>query len=88
METTLLISFAFGVAIVLPNITTVFGYTGAICSTWANFIFPAAFYLKIVKYPSFWSQKVPCILLIFLGIVIGVVSTTMITYNLIKTNHH
>lgn len=85
VETTVLVCLAFSVAIVVPSITVVFGYTGAICSTFANFVFPPAFYLKIFKHDSIWSQKLPCILLIILGTMIGVVSTIMITYNLIKT---
>jgi len=87
LETLIFLFSAFGLAVVLPNITIVFGFTGAIAGMLANYIFPCVFYLKIVKGNSFWKHRLPAFTLVVVGIITGLTSTAILTLRVIQTVH-
>jgi len=48
-ETLLIVGGAFGMSVVVPNLVTVFGLTGAITGSLLVYILPAVFFLKLMR---------------------------------------
>ncbi|XP_070576787.1 probable sodium-coupled neutral amino acid transporter 6 [Ptychodera flava] len=65
-------------AIFVPNIREVFGFAGATSSTSLVFILPALFYIFLGKEPLKSREKIMAILLCIIGIVVLVLSVTLI----------
>eukprot|EP01114_Cavostelium_apophysatum_P003928 TRINITY_DN14068_c0_g1_i1.p1 TRINITY_DN14068_c0_g1~~TRINITY_DN14068_c0_g1_i1.p1 ORF type:complete len:433 (+),score=69.93 TRINITY_DN14068_c0_g1_i1:110-1408(+) len=82
--TIIFIYSAYGFAVLLPNIQIVFGFTGSIAGMLSNYVFPAALYLKIATGESFWRKKLPAAVLVTVGVVNGLASTAVLTYQTIK----
>ena len=81
---TLLISgSALLVAIMIPDISIVFGLMGGFASSLIGLIMPAAFYLKL-KLATNRKKKFYAWLLIVLGTIIGVLSTVVTIYSMFE----
>jgi len=94
-----IVGLAYGTAVLIPNITLVFGFTGSVAAVCTNFVFPAAIYLRLMwishaRYPNDpliqyrISRRAPAIGLLILGLFIGVFSTAMLTYQAVHDYHH
>jgi len=94
-----IIGLAFGTAVLVPNITLVFGFTGAIAAVCTNFVFPAAIYLRLMSISQTCFpdkplihyrlyRRAPAIALLCIGMFIGVFSTSILTYQAIRDYGH
>jgi len=70
-ETIGIIGFTWLISIVVPVLGTIVGYTGAIAGTLLGFIFPAAFYMRLVP-----ERKGPARGLFLLGILFAAICFT------------
>jgi amino acid permease len=80
IETSMLLTFIVVVATLVPEIVVVFGLSGASSSVSLVFILPGLFYLRGGKV---MIKRVLAFCLVIIGIVIGVVCTSAILYELL-----
>lgn len=87
-ETLVLVGCAFGLSVVVPNLSTVFGLTGAITGSLLVYILPSWFYLLLTRtndakvyFPEqpVWMQRMSRVLILF-GLVVFVTGTGSVLY--------
>jgi len=75
-------------AIVVPSITAVFGLIGATSSVSLVFIFPCSIYLRVEEGDWKSKHKIPAVVMLVLGCLIGVVSLFGVFYSWAKNGIH
>jgi len=67
-----MVILCFFLAVIMPNVGTVIGVTGATANPFVGFIFPILFYLKIDRSPMSSGPKLRAQLMLFLCILVSV----------------
>jgi len=88
VETLLAIGAVLFLAIVVPSITAVFGLIGATSSVSLVFIFPCSIYLRVEEGDWKSKHKIPAVVMLVLGCLIGVVSLFGVFYSWAKNGIH
>ena len=79
----MILSLAYSISVVLPQISVVFGLTGALTGSALVYILPPAFYVKIHGLRCCDSYlSVGSFLLMSLGFLLSIVCTSAIIYGL------
>ena len=68
----MMVILCYILAVIMPNVGTVIGVTGATANPFVGFIFPILFYLKIDRSPMTSGPKIRAQLMLFLCIMVSV----------------
>lgn len=83
-ETLFICTVTYITAVLVPDIVTVFGLTGALTGNMIVFIMPALFAIQLLPGSACSCGKLPMWLLLLLGIVLMVLSTTFIVVGMVQ----
>ncbi|XP_041828519.1 probable sodium-coupled neutral amino acid transporter 6 [Melanotaenia boesemani] len=85
VSTLTILSVVLMLAIFVPDLSNVFGVVGSTTSSCLLFVFPGVFYLKISNQPLRSLDSVGAILLVVFGLIMGVISLSVIVVTWVES---
>ena len=80
----IMVILCYFLAVIMPNVGTVIGVTGATANPFVGFIFPIIFYLKIDRSPMNSGPKLRAQIMLFLCILVSVLGVAKLHAELHK----